>query len=133
MRKGISALVALATGATLALGAGSAVAAPVDAYAPHATAAAEVAANGDLVKTKYVDYVGHPSTGLYCVHVSQSWIDVDRSVPSAILRDYSSHGGSIRVETTPNSACGGAAQTLTVVTYDNSGNHVDTGFYITLP
>ncbi|WP_405009974.1 hypothetical protein [Kitasatospora sp. NBC_01539] len=132
MRKGTSVLLATLAASTLAAGAGTATAAPVEAIAPYAQAAAQVSPFGTLTKAKNIDTVERKRTGVYCVHVSDPGIDLSRSVLTATLRSHDSRGGSIRALTEPHPVCGNDVHTITVATFRADGTNVNSGFFLTV-
>lgn len=132
MRKTTSLLLSPLVAATLAAGAGTAVADPVEIIAPYAQAAAEVSAFGNLAKAKSIDRVDRKQTGVYCIHVSDNDIDLSRSVLTATLRSHDSQGGSIRALTEPQAVCGNDPSTIFVATFRADGLHVNSGFFVTV-
>ncbi|MFH8487359.1 hypothetical protein [Streptomyces longisporoflavus] len=133
MRKCLSAMVAVLAASLLAAGAGSAVAAdPPAAFAPYAQAAASVAANGGVRIAKDVDQVTHPTTGRYCIHISDPHINLARSIPTGTLNGFEAVGGSVRVLTEPASACDNDPDTAYVSVFDKEGSFKDAAFFFTL-
>ncbi|MEU1124154.1 hypothetical protein ABZ371_11435 [Streptomyces sp. NPDC005899] len=132
MRKTTSLLLSPLVAATLAAGVGTAVADPVDVIAPYAQAAAEVSPFGTLTKAKNIDKVDRKRTGVYCLHVSDSDIDLSRSVLTATLRSHDSRRGSIRALTEPQAVCGNDPHTITVATFRADGTHGNFGFFATV-
>lgn len=113
--------------------AGTAVAAPVDMYAPYARAAAKVAADGTLLAAKNVASVTKPAntTGRYCVKVSDP--DIDDLKDAAIQATSNSAWGTLIVFGQPTATCGNAANTITVWSADRNGTGwTDTAFTVTV-
>lgn len=111
--------------------ASTAVAAPVDMYAPYARAAAKVAANGELLAQKNVAESRKVNTGRYCVKVSDP--DIDDLKDAAIHVTSNSSWGTLIAFGTPTSTCGNAADTITVWSADrNSTAWTDSAFTVTV-
>ncbi|MDJ1130563.1 hypothetical protein [Streptomyces iconiensis] len=133
MRKRLSATAAVLAAALLAVGSGSAVAAdPPKAIAPYAQAAASVAKNGDVLAAKNVDEVTNPSTGRYCVHISDPDIDLARSIPTGTLNGHEAKGGSVRVYTKPVGVCNNAPDTAYVSVFNKDGQFANAAFFFTI-
>jgi hypothetical protein len=143
MRSTALALVATLAVGTTVLGAGTAAAdpskgkpkppkPPLALYAPHTQAAALVAPNGDLVKTKKIKASKKVAPGSYCVTLDKK-INPTVSVPTATLDGVNStRGGSIHVITYPTKKCGFDKHTLTVLLFDSKGKPANGSFYVTV-
>lgn len=111
--------------------------AQVEAYAPNASAAAEVSSKGTLAKSKNVPSVDHPREGIYCVRVDlpteSPKMSLALSVPIAGLTAGSEPGGSAQVATWATTHCDSTKATMTVTTFDRDGKPADKGFNLVLP
>ncbi|MFD8980221.1 hypothetical protein [Streptomyces sp. NPDC059564] len=115
----------------LALVAASATTAGADAYAPYAQAAAHVTANGTLLEAKSIDAVTRPSTGIYCLHVSDPEINFSESIFTATLGTGANRGSSVQIAL-GRTECGGDPRTIPVVTGDRNGSFAGQEFYLTI-
>ncbi|MER7397543.1 hypothetical protein ABT381_18765 [Streptomyces sp. NPDC000151] len=104
--------------------AGTAAAAPPEMYAPHAQAAAQVAANGTLLAAKNVSSSWLVGKAGYCVVVS----DPDVTLNDAVVVGTTNDGQgtySIDVRREPTSTCGNRKNAITVFTaYGTTANPV---------
>jgi hypothetical protein len=103
---------------------------PVPLNAPYAQAAANVAANGELLRTKNIDQVTMQQTGVYCVHVSDPNIDIAKSSVTATLDWRLGGGGTIRVYPVKTSRCNNDPSTIAVATYDKDSKLANSGFFL---
>ncbi|MCX5174083.1 hypothetical protein [Streptomyces virginiae] len=126
-----SRVVALALGAVTALAVLSGTAAAAGMDAPYARAAAKVSGTASLLGSKNVDAVtrgtGTNQAGVYCVRVSDSNIDLGSA---AIVATLNNSRGEITAIGGPHGYCGGATDTITIVTSDSSGNSADRPFTV---
>ncbi|MFD6891411.1 hypothetical protein [Streptomyces sp. NPDC059957] len=83
---------------------------------PYVQAAADVSAGGALLRDKKIVSVTKPATGQYCVRVAPD-VDVANSVVQVEL--YDAFERTFRIAPTPQ--CGNAANTITVLVWNNNG------------
>jgi hypothetical protein len=62
------------------------------AQAPNSRIAAFVQAGGSVVRSKGIDGVSHPSTGVYCIDPTVATLNVNKAIP-ALSIDWSSSLG----------------------------------------
>jgi hypothetical protein len=98
-----------------------------DTFAPYARAAAYV--SGTLKHGKNIVSVSNPSTGVYCVKVSNK-IDLSNAVASA-TGVYDRR--MVTVLLLPSSDCGNAANTARVLVFDGNGNKTNGTFMLFIP
>lgn len=110
--------------------ASTAVAAPVDMYAPYARAAAKVAGNGTLLAQKNVAESKRVATGQYCVKVSDP--DIDDLKDAAIHVTSNSNWATFIVTATPTTACGSDPNTIYVRSIGTNNGWADTAFTVTV-
>ncbi|MEU7010658.1 hypothetical protein [Streptomyces sp. NPDC046332] len=110
--------------------AGTAVAEPIDMYAPYARAAAKVAANGELLAQKNVAESRKVANGQYCVKVSDP--DIDDLKDAAVHVTSNSNWATFIVHPQPSALCGNAPNTVAVHAIDAANALADTAFTLTV-
>ncbi|WP_329075032.1 hypothetical protein [Streptomyces niveus] len=126
---GVSASIALAAAAGIAFAA--APGAPADT--PHAQAAAWVNADGTVNHSRGIAQVTRPSTGRYCVTLSDVK-NINAVIPVATLV-HAANGSSITFTRTgmPLGLCDGMSDTILVNTHDKAGAFQNYSFDFVTP
>ncbi|MCO6003986.1 hypothetical protein NE236_03245 [Actinoallomurus purpureus] len=120
------------TAAALAAGAGLSVAVPAlagigGAHTPGARAAANVNADGTVVRSTGVTNVRKIHTGDYCIDLDPH-INAATAVPVATARGGAPWDTIVLV--TDNTGCGDASRTFRVLTGKTSGGYRDAQFHV---
>ncbi|MFI6695106.1 hypothetical protein ACIBLA_25805 [Streptomyces sp. NPDC050433] len=127
---GVSASIALAAAAA---GIAFAAAPGAPASAPHAQAAAWVNSDGTVRYSQGIAQVTHPSTGRYCVTLSDVK-DINAVIPVATLV-HAANGSSITLtrNAPPQNLCNGTPDTILVNTHDKDGAFQNYSFDFVTP
>ena len=94
------------------------------AQAPNARIAAFVQAGGTVVRSKGINAVTHPSTGLYCIDPASSTFNVNKAVPTLSV-DWSTSLGDALMAHWRSAGIGCNSGWMTVLTFDGEDGSFD--------